>query len=414
MKKIVIICITLCSGFFSHAQTTNPNEHIGALLNQGNWFAVNEYFEKESANLDDFLRLFSETLLDYYFNDPEGVVEKVQILNEKYGEQLGSNSFALHLMMAESLSFLGNSSVAWEICNSIISQAANYMDQGTLEAYRNHRVLYNWLKNRPSMTIGLATADTKVQLQFADDDISFPVKINALQRNAMLDSGCNITAVNSSLAKALEMEISQDSMAVNDIYAPIGIIDTLCIGSSILTNVPCTIMPDNPIHELIIGAQVLRHFSKMEIDYEKESMTLYNSKTGQPSAKRNLMFDKMFYFSADVNGANSILLWDTGSNKNLLCDKFYLSNQENFPAIREFEKKEAISTSGTYSVSYAELGNITIKLNDSTRELPFSVVKELPLFNWLSTPADGLLGCGKIKNVGKLIVDFQNMHIKVQ
>lgn len=161
------------------------------------------------------------------------------------------------------------------------------------------------------MRIGLATADTKVQLQFTDDDISFPVKINAQQRNAMLDSGCNITAVNSSLAKALKMEISQDSMAVNDIYAPIGIIDTLCIGSSILTNVTCTIMPDNPIHELIIGGQVLRHFSKMEIDYEEESMTLYNSKTGQPSAKRNLMFDKMFYLSADVNGVNSILLWDT-------------------------------------------------------------------------------------------------------
>lgn len=106
IRKIIglLFCVIVVQSAI--AQENTYDNVIGEAIARGDWFEARDLYESTADSLSDYMRLFSEALLDHNFNNPAGAVEKIQRIYEEYNAQMGSNVFSLFWTMSDNLAKL--------------------------------------------------------------------------------------------------------------------------------------------------------------------------------------------------------------------------------------------------------------------------------------------------------------------
>ncbi len=167
--------------------------------------------------------------------------------------------------------------------------------------------------------------------------IRVPVRVNAVDSAAIVDSGAVYTIVTQSFAREVRVRMIPDSRASGrglhkkEFPVDFGIIGELSFGGLTLRDVPVMVMPDEamlfettrgrfPV-PIVLGFHLLKEF-RAEIDYAGRRLTWVRSdfRVGKRDAGQNLFVRNGRVFargSIDRNGYYQFLL-DTGSEPTLL------------------------------------------------------------------------------------------------
>lgn len=420
IRKIIgmLFGILLMQGVI--AQENTYDNVIGEAIARGDWFEARDLYENTADSLSDYMRLFSEALLDHNFNKPAGAVEKIQRIYDEYNAHMGSNVFSLFWMMSDNLAKLGHFEAAYGICTSLLEQAREYMDEGTRIAYETNVVLFGLKSQWPKIQVTNTGVNYEIPFKIEDEQIKFSAESGNQRFGVMLDSASQITVIDRELAQQLELNISADSIQFNETRCPLTLLDTLQLGDAKYVNVVCAVLPLREVGvtdcSMILGNDMLCIFPEIELDYEHCRLHLRSQYDILPNTPRNLMFNKVPYIQAKIDGLPTTILWDTGSNKSSIEPHFYNAHRDQLPATSKHGRKRGKTATGkTSKLKYAILPHMNLTIGDLTGEMKdVYMIEDMPHAELMSVPFDATLGAVPPVEFKRLIINFKEMYFVVK
>lgn len=402
------------------AQENTYDSVIGEAIARGDWFEARNLYESTADSLSDYMRLFSEALLDHNFNKPVGAVEKIQHIYDEYNAHMGSNVFSLFWTMSENLAKLGHFEAAYGICTSLLEQAREYMDEGTRIAYETNVVLFGLKSQWPKIQVTNTGVNYEIPFKIEDEQIKFSAESGNQRFGVMLDSASQITVIDRELAQQLELNISADSIQFNETRCPLTLLDTLQLGDAKYVNVVCAVLPLREVGvtdcSMILGNDLLYLFPEIELDYEHCRLHLRSQYDILPNTPRNLMFNKVPYIQAKIDGLPTTILWDTGSNKSSIEPHFYNAHRDQLPATSKHGRKRGKTATGkTSKLKYAILPHMNLTIGDLTGGMKdVYMIEDMPHAELMSVPFDATLGALPPVEFKRLIINFKEMYFVVK
>lgn len=402
------------------AQENTYDHAIGEAIARSEWFETRELYQKSADSLSDYMRLFSGALLDHNFNKPAGAVEKIQRIYDEYNAHMGSNVFSLFWMMSENLAKLGHFEAAYGICTSLLEQAREYMDEGTRTAYETNVVLFGLKSQWPKIQMTNTGVNYAIPFKIEDEQIKFSAESGNQRFGVMLDSASQITIIDRELAQQLELNISADSIQFNETRCPLTLLDTLQLGDAKYVNVVCAVLPLREVGvtdcSMILGNDMLCLFPEIELDYEHCRLHLRYQYDILPNTPRNLMFNKVPYIQAKIDGLPTTILWDTGSNKSSIEPHFYNAHRDQLPATSKHGRKRGKTATGkTSKLKYAILPHMNLTIGDLTGGMKdVYMIEDMPHAELMSVPFDATLGAVPPVEFKRLIINFKEMYFVVK
>ncbi|MBQ5613462.1 MAG: aspartyl protease family protein [Tidjanibacter sp.] len=402
------------------AQENTYDNVIGEAIARGDWFEARNLYESTADSLSDYMRLFSEALLDHNFNKPVGAVEKIQRIYDEYNAHMGSNVFSLFWTMSENLAKLGHFEVAYGICTSLLEQAREYMDEGTRIAYETNVVLFGLKSQWPKIQVTNTGVNYEIPFKIEDEQIKFSAESGNQRFGVMLDSASQITVIDRELAQQLELNISADSIQFNETRCSLTLLNTLHLGSAKFVNVVCAVLPLREVGvtdcSMILGNDMLCIFPEIELDYEHCRLHLRSQYDILPNTPRNLMFNKVPYIQAKIDGLPTTILWDTGSNKSSIEPHFYNAHRDQLPATSKHGRKRGKTATGkTSKLKYAILPHMNLTIGDLTGGMKdVYMIEDMPHAELMSVPFDATLGAVPPVEFKRLIINFKEMYFVVK
>lgn len=402
------------------AQENTYDSVIGEAIARGDWFETRELYQQSADSLSDYMRLFSGALLDHNFNKPAGAVEKIQRIYDEYNAHMGSNVFSLFWTMSENLAKLGHLEAAYGICTSLLEQAREYMDEGTRIAYETNVVLFGLKSQWPKIQVTNTGVNYEIPFKIEDEQIKFSAESGNQRFGVMLDSASQITVIDREFAQQLELNISADSIQFNETRCPLTLLNTLHLGSAKFVNVVCAVLPLSEVGvtdcSMILGNDMLCLFPEIELDYEHCRLHLRSQYDILPNTPRNLMFNKVPYIQAKIDGLPTTILWDTGSNKSSIEPHFYNAHHDQLPATSKHGRKRGKTATGkTSKLKYAILPHMNLTIGDLTGGMKdVYMIEDMPHAELMSVPFDATLGAVPPVEFKRLIINFKEMYFVVK
>ena len=420
VRKIIRLLFAI---FFVQSVVAQENTYdhaIGEAIARSEWFETRELYQQSADSLSDYMRLFSGALLDHNFNKPTGAVEKIQRIYDEYNEHMGSNVFSLFWMMSENLAKLGHFEAAYGICTSLLEQAREYMDDGTRIAYETNVVLFGLKSQWPKIQVTNTGVNYEIPFKIEDEQIKFSAESGKKRFSAMLDSASQITIIDRELAQQLELNISADSIQFNETRCPLTLLDTLQLGDAKYVNVVCAVLPLSEVGvtdcSMILGNDMLCLFPEVELDYEHCRLHLRSQYDILPNTPRNLMFNKVPYIQAKIDGLPTTILWDTGSNKLSIEPHFYNAHRDQLPATSKHGRKRGKTATGkTSRLKYAILPLIELTIGGKTGKMnSLYMIEDMPHSELMGVPFDATLGAIPPVEFKRLTINFREMYFIVR
>lgn len=402
------------------AQENTYDNVIGEAIARDDWFETRELYQQSADSLSDYMRLFSGALLDHNFNKPVGAVEKIQRIYDEYNAHMGSNVFSLFWTMSENLAKLGHFEAAYGICTSLLEQAREYMDEGTRIAYETNVVLFGLKSQWPKIQVTNTGVNYEIPFKIEDEQIKFSAESGNQRFGVMLDSASQITVIDRELAQQLELNISADYIQFNETRCSLTLLNTLHLGSAKFVNVVCAVLPLREVGvtdcSMILGNDMLCLFPEVELDYEHCRLHLRSQYDILPNTPRNLMFNKVPYIQAKIDGLPTTILWDTGSNKSSIEPHFYNAHRDQLPATSKHGRKRGKTATGkTSKLKYAILPHMNLTIGDLTGGMKdVYMIEDMPHAELMSVPFDATLGAVPPIEFKRLIINFKEMYFVVK
>ena len=420
VRKIIRLLFVIFFVQSVFAQENTYDHAIGEAIARSEWFETRELYQESTDSLSDYMRLFSGALLDHNFNKPAGAVEKIQRIYDEYNAHMGSNVFSLFWTMSENLAKLGHFEAAYGICTSLLEQAREYMDEGTRIAYETNVVLFGLKSQWPKIQVTNTGVNYEIPFKIEDEQIKFSAESGNHRFGVMLDSASQITVIDRALAQQLGMYISADSIQFNETQCSLTLLDTLHLGSAKFVNVVCAVLPLSEVGvtdcSMILGNDMLCLFPEIELDYEHCRLHLRSQYDILPNTPRNLMFNKVPYIQAKIDGLPTTILWDTGSNKSSIEPHFYNAHRDQLPATSKHGRKRGKTATGkTSKLKYAILPLIELTVGDKTGKMnSLFMIEDMPHSELMGVPFDATLGAVPPVEFKRLTINFREMYFIVR
>lgn len=254
--------------------------------------------------------------------------------------------------------------------------------------------------------------------------IRFPVAVNGVSADAVLDTGASYSIVTRSFAeRAGVREIAgSDAFGLGLHQKPIpltfGVIEELTLAGAVLRTVPVMIMPDDALAfetargplpiSAVLGLHLLKDFS-LEIDYPRQRIAF----TRSPAGLRDLGPDQNLFFARGKVMARvtvddlpwTLFLFDTGSELTMLTE----GGVERLglrTAAGVFPKR--VEGIGKSSVSWGKVPRVSVGMAGYRLRFRDMVVAET-----VETLEDGVLGSSALVHF-RVRIDFHRMKLELE
>jgi len=397
------------------------------LMNDQNWFELEREYETLSRQVKNpTINLFAGTLLDIYFNRPDKAIDKIDTLRINYRNDLDAENYSnLILLYSKMLWQKGEYRKAAEELENFLAEIA----PSDLKNHETHTSLYGLLsifKDVPVPEMIRPQQDVKLPLKIEDigrgSVMTVEVIINGKPYKFYFDSGAGMSAISSRLASELDAKILMDSIEIsgaNQTTGSLATIDRLSVGDIEYRNPILVVLPPTPIDSIvsfdaILGIDFIRTVGEIHI-YPQDNKIVFPYKFScLPDYGRNLMMreDGQSYVDVTSNTEKLLFHFDTG---NVAYDLQYSYFQK--------YKKQIKKAGEQVMVTVGSFGDIQEKPAYRLSSFPITVgdtevvLSDINIFTEKVWDAqgneDGALGYGFIKLFKKVIINFDEMFIRV-
>lgn len=438
MKKVLLLLSFLVS---VPAFSQSADERIGALINQADWFGLEEAYPvlKDSMQAD-FLKLMSEIMINSFFNRPDEATDGIRKLLINHQPEIGAlNAFNMAILSCQTEGFKGNYSAAAQQAQNMINQVKAQGDDketfGGLEEIFN---FYNSLSSIPAPSITRPKGDIsvpieikKVKLPISIDpkgwrgtQILIPVTVHGKTYRFIFDTGASTSFMSERFAHELGVKILSDSLIINKnlsgaICGKMGTLDSLQIGSMVFCYPLITIAPPNALDSVmeidaLLGLDFISLFDELRI-YPKEGKIVFPaSLTPLPASGRNLLFsDRALKLKALVDGKKLRVHFDTGCTTAGLFCQYYEKNKNELDAIGKLEKNSSGGFNVVVTKEILRLPSFDVKVGESLvklKNLSVDITKD----GIQTIGDDGILGMDMVNQFNCVTINLKDMFLKLE
>jgi len=426
MKRYFIVFLVAIIGINETITAQEADVKIGNLINQTDWFALEEEYPKLKDEMQsEMLKHLSEAMIGFNFNQPQNAIQAIDWLLANAQDEIGfGNVSSLILIKSLILATQGLYAESADNLSNFLTQVSQFTDLGDFTAHNETMVFYEGIRNESKPEIIRPERDVEIPLMIEDVTrgqlMYVPVNIKGKEYKFIYDTGASSTLISERLANEIGVRITKDSINLGGVTAKKGVIDSMMIGDIIFKNSHAIIgLPNEETDTIfqidaVLGLDFIIRIGETQIFVEEQKIIFPIQGTELPSFGRNLMFwnSASPYLRMYSNEEKLLFLFDTGNVKTDLFIVYYEKHKENLDktATKRTVRKGGFSGLGfleayqlaklplTIGNRSFELTNVDVELNDV-----------IPKYN-----EDGLLGMDFITSFKRVIINFDDMFVKVE
>lgn len=395
MRKLFCILTSIIIGLYTCAQT--PDERIGAMINNAQWFELRQFYESNTEPVSPFLDKFAKAMLAHFFNKHNEAVTYGGDLLNNHGSEMGlGNVISVGSLMCDNLSAQGENEQAASALQSIIFQVSEYLDSATVARLRSRIALYK--AQAPYKMNDVLPFENVATVKFRLDSIGAPGKrsvLMALENSAInghscspvFDTGAGVNVISEDLAAEMGLEIFDIDVSAagkGTQSAKFAIAKEMQLGELTIRNVPFYVMTMQSGHneadqymslfQLVVGRQVMEAVKYLTLDFTRKEIIITPQSVVPRSAMPNLCISQtgVYLLQCHIDGNHqAVVIPDTGgaSFGSLELSRCpYLS--ELIPAGKTPETIRTAGAGGYTELSGVYLFNLPIAIGDATVTIP--------------------------------------------
>lgn len=416
--------ITLFAGILFFLSACNPQDEdkfneIYHLIKQDNFFKAKELYNVYRGDLSKPYQHFVEAALSNAFNRLDESEEKINLLIKQEKSLPDSLQFELYKLKSDNSIKLYKYKEAKNAILTILSDYREFLTDETLSNFENVLKIWTAIENSPPQKVDIqGESIIKMEKDLAGLN-NLKVSRDTDSLNFIFDTGANLSTTIESVAKQLKMKIIPIDIEVNTItgskvQAQLAVCDRLTMGHIEMHNVVFLVFPDEGLsfpqinYQIygILGFPVIEALKEIRITQdghfivpEIESTFTENSNMAMDRLTPLIYIDKKHF------------TFDTGANKTMLYNNFYLENKDEIDSNYPLKK---ISFSGANGM--AEFDGYVISQTFTIGEKEVSLENVSLLIEKIeeSETVYGNIGQDIIQQFDTMILNFNQMFIKFE
>lgn len=423
MKRIIAILIVAASVIgceistmkMSNQKVLNQLEHN---IKVSDFFKLKESYKQNINQLSETHKLYYSALISNVFNQAEESNLAIGELLEKHNSSL-TDTMRNELYNTKLLNHINlyEYSEAAKASEFILNNFAALNDSSELENLQNEIKIWKALKDVPRQEI-VKIADaiipmTKDKVGLFNIDVSF----GDSTKNLLFDTGANFSVMVRSLAKNLNLEITEADFYVTAatglrVKSDIAIAPELNIGGITFKNVFFLVLDDKDlsfpqIDYYINGAIGFPVIEAMdEIRVNKDNQIFVPQHPVEYSYNNFALNGLMPIIAAEYNGDTLRFGFDTGATTTSLYPQFYKDYKNQIESSYEKEKFTAGSGGGILEFEGYVIDKLNLKVADSEAQLD-SVRLHIENIGGEENNFHGNFGQDYIKQFDEMIISFK-------
>ncbi len=426
--KTKLIISALCLSSLAGMKAQVADQQIGDLLNNADWFALDEAYPKVKDQIQTpIIKGLSETMLSFYFNQPERALSLIDSLLANSQDQLGFGNISnLVLMKSVILGDQGQYAKSADDLNNFLDQVTAFASKTDFPGHLEIVDLYGPLRSQPAPTITRPDKDVEVTVSFekaGKGELMFiPVTAGGRQHSFIFDTGASASLVSERFAKEIGIRIIQDSVTIAGIQegtSRVGTIDSLVVGEMVFRYPLIYVAPANPtidtLYQIdaVFGSDLIRLAGETRIFPSAGKIVFPHKQSPQPSTGRNLLLqNKQPYLKASSNGDRLVFHFDTGNARTSMFAPYYQKYKTEIEATGVKETIRGGGFGGIFEVEGYRLPKISLTVGSVSAVLPdISVATQSA--DALQRQEDGSIGADFLKQFGEVIINFDKMFLQV-
>jgi len=430
MKRVKFFSILTSFIFCLSLQAQTPDDKIGLLISNNDYFELDEQYELLKDNLHPMVKSFSQVMLNFAFNNPKKTCLYADTLINSYQEEIGfGNVVSMAMIKSQSLAEMEEYGLAADNIKDFLDAASTYMDSTDVSMFNATYEYYNKLRVIPKSELVRPNKDSEIPIEIdtlkvGGNMMYIPVKVNGREERFILDTGCPTAAFFSErVAKNYNIRTIFDSLKVQGTgtgYGRLGFLDSIQVGDMTLKNLLVTVVPSNPAVDSIfqvdavLGQTIMKAAKEMQIYPQQRKVVFPIQQTSLPSTGRNMIMHASHpYLKAQHNDERLIMHFDTGNASSNLHYKFYEKHKDE---IEKTGTKYSRLGGGFGSVGMKDLYSLlsfNLKIGDTNFIIKKLDVNIEPVFVSQGSE-DGSLGMSFIKLFDKVTINFDRMFVEVE
>ncbi|WP_319501099.1 aspartyl protease family protein [uncultured Draconibacterium sp.] len=423
MKRILSILIIVASLFGCGISTTKISNQqvlnkLEDLIEVSDFFKLKETYNQNIDQLSETHKLYYSALISNVFNNAEESNKAIDELLEKHGASLTDTMlnelYSTKLLNHVNLYEYSETAKASEF---ILNNFAALNDSSELENLQNEIKIWEALKDVPRQEI-VKTADalipmTKDKVGLFNIDVSF----GDSTKNLLFDTGANFSVMVRSLAKKLNLEITEADFYVTAatglrVKSDIAIAPELTIAGIIFKNVFFLVLDDKDLSfpqidyyiNGAIGFPVIEAMDEIRVSKDNQ---IFVPKNPVEYAYNNFALDGLMpIIAAEYNGDTLRFNFDTGATTTSLYPQFYKDYKNQVE--RNFEKEKFTAGSGGGIIEFEGyiIDKLNLKVADSAAQID-SVRLHIEDIGGAENNFHGNFGQDYIKQFDEMIISFK-------
>ena len=430
MKTFVVLLFFSVS-LFQSVKAQEADRQIGDLINQSDWFRLEEEYPKVSGQLQSVaVKALSEVMIGTYFNIPVETIHLIDSLLEHHQEDLGfSNVSSLVALRSKMLGEIGQYKESADRLYDFLRQIEAFAKREDFLSHQQLADYYNTLRNEAVPVIDRPNKDTEIPMKIEEAGrgvlMFVPVQIHGKTYKFIFDTGAGSTFVSKRYADEMGVRVIRDSINITGAFATgtgkSGILDSMMIGDIAFKNAIITIADPNPAVDTVyqvdavLGTDFMRLVGEVNIFPQERKISFPVKRHSLPDTGRNMwMYDGGLRLKVFSGEERLRFVFDTG---NVRADMFYPYYQKH----KEWIDKEGVNETitgggfgGVRSLEVLRLSSIPMRIGSTSFDMKdIQVEYEPPTEKSFQNGEDGSLGMDFINLFQRVIINFDDMFLEL-
>lgn len=430
MKTFVALLFFFVS-LFQSVKAQEADWQIGDLINQSDWFRLEEEYPKVSGQLQSVaIKALSEVMIGTYFNKPVETIDLIDSLLEHHQEDLGfPNVSSLVALRSKMLGEIGQYKESADRLYDFLRQIEAFAKREDFPSHQQLADYYNTLRNEAAPVVDRPNKETEIPMAIEEAGrgvlMFVPVQIHGKTYKFIFDTGAGSTFVSKMYADEIGIRVIRDSINITGAFATgtgkSGILDSMMIGDIAFKNAIITIADPNPAVDTVyqvdavLGTDFMRLVGEVNIFPQEKKICFPVNRHSLPETGRNMwMYDGGLRLKVFSGEERLRFVFDTG---NVRADMFYPYYQKH----KEWVDKEGVNETitgggfgGVRSLEVLRLSSIPMRIGSTSFEMKdIQVEYEPPTEKSFQNGEDGSLGMDFINLFQRVIINFDDMFLEL-
>lgn len=417
---------------FQIANAQVADQQIGDLINQSDWFRLEEEYPKVADRVQSVaIKALSKVMIGTYFNKPEATVALIDSLTEYHQADLGfANVCNLIALRSKLTGEMGRYAEGADFLYNFLKQIEAFAQKEDFPAHQKLADYYNVLRDVAAPSISRPDKDTEIPMTIEKAGrgvlMFVPVQVHGKTYKFIFDTGAGSTFLSQRFADEMGVRIVNDSLHIVGAFASEtgkgGVLDSMTIGDITFRNALVSIANPNPAVDTVyqvdavLGTDFMRLVGQIDVYPQEKKMLFPVKKDPLPDTGRNMwLYDGALRLKVFSGNERLRFIFDTG---NVRADMFYPYYAKHKEWIDKEGVKDVISGGGFGGVRKVEvlrLQSLPMRLGNTSFEMKdIQVECNEPTPQGYQNEDDGSLGMDFINLFHRVSINFDSMFLLVE